>query len=221
MEKIKQHKEKIIGLLITLVFIALICWNLDFKQLIETFKIFNYKILILFIPLYVLSLYLRGVRWKYLLCGDKRFTIKESFLVFTAGSALNSYLPARAGDLWRAFHTGKKLDESKMKILGSIILERLIDGVSILLILAFAVLTYFKHPWVLNITYIASGIFLGGLIVFFCNGVERRAVVECGHDAVGGLLRCFHVCSCHLDLSQLDGVRSAHFVEQFDDVHRA
>ena len=167
MEKIKQHKEKIIGLLITLVFIALICWNLDFKQLIETFKIFNYKILILFIPLYVLSLYLRGVRWKYLLCGDKRFTIKESFLVFTAGSALNSYLPARAGDLWRAFHTGKKLDESKMKILGSIILERLIDGVSILLILAFAVLTYFKHPWVLNITYIASGIFLGGLIVFF------------------------------------------------------
>ena len=167
MNKIIQHKEKIIGLVITLIFLVLICWNLDFKQLIATFKVFDYKVLIIFVPLYIVSLYLRGIRWKYLLCDNKKLTIKEAFFAFTTGNTLNSYLPARAGDIWRAFHIGKKLEESKMKILGSIILERIIDGVSVLLILAFAVLTYFKHPWVLNITYIASALFVGSLVIFF------------------------------------------------------
>lgn len=142
-------------------------WNLDFRQLVQTFKVFNYKVLLIFIPLYVLGLYIRGFRWKYLLCGTSKLTVKEAFFAFTTGNTLNSYLPARAGDFWRAYHVGHKLEESKMKLLGSIILERIIDGISVLLILFFAVLTYFKHQWVLNITYIAAALFLGSLSVFF------------------------------------------------------
>lgn len=167
MKKITQHKEKIIGIIISLIFIGLILWNLDFTKLIETFKIFNYKVLLLFIPLYVLGLYIRGIRWKYLLCNTSKLTTNEGFFAFTTGNTLNSWLPARAGDFWRAYHIGKKLNESKMKMLGSIILERIIDGISVLLILTFAVLTYFKHPAVLKITYIAASLFLGSLTVFF------------------------------------------------------
>lgn len=167
MTKIRQHKEKIIGLIISLIFIGLILWNLDFRQLVSTFRIFNYKILTIFVPLYILSLYIRGIRWKYLLCGNDKLTVKEAFLSFTTGNTLNSYLPARAGDFWRAYHVGQKLDESKMKLLGSIFLERIIDGISILMILFFAVLTYFKHQWVLNITYIAAVLFFGSLFIFF------------------------------------------------------
>ena len=167
MNKIKQHKEKILGLIISLIFIGLIFWNIDFHQLIQTFKVFNYKVLALFIPLYILSLYIRGIRWKYLLCETGKLTVKEAFFSFTTGNTLNSYLPARAGDFWRAYHIGHKLNESKMKLLGSIILERIIDGISVLLILLFAVLTYFRHEWVLNITYIAAALFIGSLTVFF------------------------------------------------------
>lgn len=162
-----KNKEKIIGLIISIVFIALIVWNLDFEQLLETFKVFNYKYLLLFIPLYVFSLHIRGYRWKYLLCGDSKLTTKEAFFAFTTGNTINSYLPARAGDFWRAYHIGKKLDESKAKLLGSIILERIIDGIAVLSILLFAVMMYFKQPWVLNITYIASALFIGSLVFFF------------------------------------------------------
>lgn len=145
----------------------MILWNLDFGQLVQTFKVFNYKVLLLFIPLYTLGLYIRGFRWKYLLCGSSKLTVKEAFFSFTTGNTLNSYLPARAGDFWRAYHVGHKLKESKMKLLGSIMLERIIDGISVLLILLFAVLTYFKHQWVLNITYIAAALFFGSLTVFY------------------------------------------------------
>lgn len=164
---IKNHRDKILGLTVSVIFIGLIVWKLDFHQLMDTFKVFNYKVLLLFIPLYVLGLYIRGFRWKYLLCNESKITVKEAFFSFTTGNTLNSYLPARAGDFWRAYHVGNKLNESKMKLLGSIILERIIDGISVLLILFFAVLTYFKHQWVLNITYIAAVLFLGSLTVFF------------------------------------------------------
>jgi len=165
--KIKQHKEKILGLLISVLFVLLIFWNLDIKQLLNTFSIFNYKVLILFVPLYILSLWLRGIRWKSLLCDNIKLSIKEAFLSFTACNTINSYFPARAGDFWRAYHIGKKLNESKMKMLGSIILERIIDGISVLLILIFAVISYCKKPWILNITYIATLLFVGSFIFFF------------------------------------------------------
>lgn len=167
MSWVNKHKDKILGLIISIVFISLIFWKLDYQQLLNTFKIFNYKVLILFVPLYVLGLYIRGFRWKYLLCNDSKITVKEAFFAFTTGNTLNSYLPARAGDFWRAYHVGNKLDESKMKLLGSIILERIIDGISVLLILFFAILMYFKQQWILNISYIAATLFLGSLVTFF------------------------------------------------------
>lgn len=167
MQNLKQHKEKIIGILMSLIFITLVLWNLDIKMLLDTFKTFNYKVLILFIPLYILSLYTRGARWKFLLCNNNKLSIKEAFFAFTTGNTINSYFPARAGDFWRAYHIGKKLDESKIKMLGSIILERIIDGISILLILSFAVITYAKQTWILNLTYLTAALFLGSLLIIF------------------------------------------------------
>ena len=160
MQIIKKHKEKILGCIVSLVFIGLIFWNIDFSRLVATFKIFNYKTLFIFVPLYIFSLYIRGVRWKCLLNFGGEFSSKDSFFIFTAGNTLNSYLPARAGDFWRAYHVGKNLNESKAKILGSIILERIIDGISTLVVLSYAVITYCKQSWILNITYLSAALVL-------------------------------------------------------------
>ena len=172
-----KHKDKILGLVISLIFIILIFWKLDLQKLIAAFGMFNYRVLFLFVPVYVFSLYIRGVRWKYLLCMTEKLSISEAFFSFTVGNTINSYLPARAGDFWRAYHVGSKIDESKMKLLGSIILERLIDGISILCILFFAIMTYFRHKWVLNIAEISALLFFGALIVIYVvfkyNNIER------------------------------------------------
>lgn len=167
MKSLKNNKDKIIGIIVSLVFIGLILWNLDVRQLLVTFKMFDYRVLLAFVPLYILSLYVRGVRWKYLLCSSKGLGVNEAFFAFTAGNALNSYLPARAGDIWRACHVGNKINESKMKLLGSVILERLMDGISVLLILFFAILAYFKHPWVLKIACVSAFLFIGALVFFY------------------------------------------------------
>ncbi len=165
--KIKKHKNTILGLIISAIFIVLIFYKIDLDMLAKTFQSFNYKVLLIFIPLYVLVLYIKGIRWNFLLFDSMEMTPKEGFFSFTVGNTLNSYLPARAGDFYRAVHLGKKLGISKMKLLGSIILERIIDGITVLSILFFAILQFFQQEWVLNIAYLSAAIFVGSLLFLF------------------------------------------------------
>lgn len=164
---ILMKKRKIFALLISLAFLVLIFYKIDFSKLLQTFKLFDLKNLFLIVPIYVLTLYLRGVRWKSLLLGEKKYDSFNLGAVFTVGSMLNIYLPARAGDVYRAYYLGKEKSEKKMKIFGSIILERTLDGICVFLILLAAVLLYSKQQWILNLTYLIGALFIGSFLVFY------------------------------------------------------
>ena len=97
-----MKKKSIIIILITIFILGLIFYKINFAQLINTFKHFNFKYIPTIVLLYVLTLFIRGVRWKALLINDKKYSSIHLAEVFTVGSMLNSFLPARAGDLYRA-----------------------------------------------------------------------------------------------------------------------
>lgn len=171
-----MKKRKIFALLITLAFFVLIFYKIDFAKLLKTFGLFELKNLWTIVPLYVSTLYLRGIRWKSLLLDNPKYSAYNLGAVFTVGSMLNIYLPARAGDIYRAYYLGDRHEEKKMKIFGSVILERILDGICVFLILLFAVLAYCKHQWILNIAYLVGAIFIGSFIgaylVFKFNKVD-------------------------------------------------
>lgn len=162
-----MSKKKIFALLITLTFLGLIFYKIDWHKLVQTFKLFDLKNLFLIVPLYVLTLYLRGVRWKSLLLGDSKYSSYHLGTVFTVGSMLNIFLPARAGDIYRAYYLGETKQERKMKLFGNIILERTLDGICVFLILLWAVLEYSKQQWMMNLAYTIGAIFLGSFVIFY------------------------------------------------------
>lgn len=162
-----MKKRKIFALLISLALLGLIFHKLDWAKLLQTFKMFDLKNLWIIVPIYVSTLYLRGVRWKYLLLNDPKYSSFNLGAVFTVGSMLNIFLPARAGDVYRAYYLGAAKDEKKMKIFGSIILERTLDGICVFLILLAAVLLYSKQPWMLNLAYLIGALFIGSFIAFY------------------------------------------------------
>lgn len=162
-----MKKRQIVALLITLAFLGLIFYKIDWVKLLETFKMFDLKNLWLIVPFYVLTLYLRGFRWKYLLLNDKKYKPLHLAEIFTVGSMLNIYLPARAGDVYRAYYLGNVKDEKKMKIFGNIILERTQDGICVFLILLAAILLYCKQQWILNISYMIGLLFIGSFLAFY------------------------------------------------------
>src|SRR5574344_162719 len=162
-----MSKKKIVALLVTIIFLVLIFYKIDIIKLLHTFKLFNFKNIWLIVPFYVSTLYMRGIRWKSLLLNDKKYSSYHLGAVFTVGSMLNIFLPARAGDIYRAYYLGSVKDESKMKIFGSIILERTMDGICVFLMLLLAILLSFKQPWIINIAYLIGIIFIGSFVAFY------------------------------------------------------
>lgn len=162
-----MKKKNIFILLITFFILGLIFYKINFTQLFHTLKTFNIKYLPVIIGLYVLTLYIRGVRWKALLLNDKKYTALNLAQVFTIGSMLNAFLPARAGDFYRAYYLGCANDENKIKIFGSVILERIFDGIAVFIILLCSVLMFCKKVWILKFTYFTGFLFLGSLVLFY------------------------------------------------------
>lgn len=162
-----MKKRKIFALFISLAFLGLIFYKMDWAKLIQTFKMFELKNLLAIVPIYILTLYLRGIRWKSLLLGNPKYSSLNLGAVFTVGSMLNIFLPARAGDVYRAYYLGKIKEEKKMKVFGSIILERTLDGICVFLILLWAILAYSKQQWMMNLAYMIGTLFIGSFIVFY------------------------------------------------------
>ena len=162
-----MSKKKIIALLITLAFLGLIFYKIDWVKLLETFKMFDAKNLLIIVPVYISTLYLRGIRWKSLLLDNPKYSAYNLGAVFTVGSMLNIFLPARAGDVYRAYYLGNTKEEKKMKLFGSIILERTLDGICVFLILLLAILLYSSQQWLLNLAYMIGVLFLGSFFVFY------------------------------------------------------
>ncbi len=159
-----MKKKKIILALITLVFLIIVFNKIDLAVLIETFKNFNLQYLLTIIATFLLSLYIRGVRWKFLLMNKAKYSTYNLAEIFTVGNMLNIFLPARAGDLYRAYYLGEEKSEKKLKIFGSIILERLFDGITMFSILLFAIFLYNDAQWILNLTLTIGAIFIGCIV---------------------------------------------------------
>ncbi len=162
-----MSKKKIVALLISLAFLGLIFYKINWVTLIQTFKMFDLKNLLMIVPVYISTLYLRGIRWKSLLLDNPKYSAYNLGAVFTVGSMLNIFLPARAGDVYRAYYLGDKKQEKKMKVFGSIILERTLDGICVFLILLSAILLYCHQQWILNLAYMIGILFVGSFIVFY------------------------------------------------------
>ena len=174
--------KKVVGLCITLLFLWFALYNINISGVVSIFKLFHLSYLPVIVIFYILSLCIRGIRWKLLLCNNNYSWLHLAELS-TAGTMLNIFIPARAGDLFRAYYLGKIKEESKLKIFGSIILERLFDGLSVFIILFLSIKIYFSHSEVLNITAKTAGIiFVGSIITAYL--LLRTRKIKCLLDFI-------------------------------------
>ncbi len=162
-----MKRNNFVVIIFTVALLVLIFYKIDFSVLTETFKTFSYKIIPITVLLYIFTLYLRGLRWKRLLPDSNKYSTLNLSEIFTIGSMLNVYLPARAGDFYRAYLLGNKASENKMKIFASIILERIFDGIALFIILLTAVLAACRQPWIVKLTILAGFIFIFSVIAAY------------------------------------------------------
>ena len=163
----KSHIKKLILLLITFLFLYLVFKNLNFNQLLQTIKGFELIYIIFLVFSIIISLSFRGLCFKLLISKTIKAPLSDLIPLCITGAALNIVLPARAGDIFRAFYTGEKYKESKIKLFGTIMLERIFDGLCIIGMLLIGIYIYNKNPLAQHMCFIAALIFIASLITAF------------------------------------------------------
>ncbi|MFA6988564.1 MAG: lysylphosphatidylglycerol synthase transmembrane domain-containing protein [Candidatus Gastranaerophilaceae bacterium] len=157
--------KKILGILVTLVFVFLIFYKLDFHALLKAFSSLNPACFLVFLPIYFSTFIFRGFRWKFLLPEIKKSSMTSVLDYMFIGYFLNTILPARAGDFYRSYLIGKDYDVKKVKVFASVFLERIFDGSIVLLFLLYSIISFFREPWVYNLAIGVGLFFWGGFIV--------------------------------------------------------
>lgn len=160
----KIFDKKFLGLIIGVIFIALILKDIDIKKSLEVLKHVNFAFIFLMIPAYFSAFLFRALRWKTILEKNKKVSITSLLNAIFRGWAVNNVVPARGGELYRAHFFGKKEDISRATILASIILERIFDGIVLFLILLSLVSFVYSSKKFFGVAIVAGIVFVGGFV---------------------------------------------------------
>lgn len=126
------------GLLIAGIFLWLALREVDFSLVAANFAAAKLH----YIPMCMAALaafyVLKAVRWGQLLAPDDPIAAARLMPSMMVGFAGNNVLPLRLGELIRVLLAAEDLRSSRSKILATVVLERLLDVVSILVVLLVA-----------------------------------------------------------------------------------
>ncbi|MBF0498772.1 MAG: flippase-like domain-containing protein [Candidatus Riflebacteria bacterium] len=130
-----RHAKTLLGLIFSFVFLWLALRNVDVKQLPKLFG----QARLIFLPMIAISMTFehlwRAWRWKILLRA-RRVPFYNLYAGIVLGYLFNNLLPARAGEFIRSLYLGRKKLARSSEAFGTVVLERFIDGVVIIAILA-------------------------------------------------------------------------------------
>jgi uncharacterized protein (TIRG00374 family) len=121
------------GMVLGVVLIILLLRSVDLGQLGNAFGHIDYIYLALAMIAFAVNLLLKVPRWA-LLFGEDAPGFDTLFGAITVGYAVNSLLPARLGDLVRAYWVRDRSGLPMVRTLSTIALERVADGITVLLL---------------------------------------------------------------------------------------
>ncbi len=120
------------GFAISLIFLVLFLARTDFAEIWDAFAEANYVIAFASLPVYFAGVWFRAWRWQYLLRPITKVTVWRLYPVVIIGLMANNLIPARVGELVRAFILGERERVSKAAALGTIAVDRLFDGLALI-----------------------------------------------------------------------------------------
>ena len=163
--KLEMKKRILFGIIISIFFLYLVVRNIDIKNIAGIISHGQYLWILPTLITYSLAFIFRSVRWRFLLLPVKNFHWKQLFPSLIMGFAANCIFPMRFGEFFRAYIVGKKHNISKSASFATIVLERIMDGVGILILLGLAIPFLPVFPsWVKRAIFIAIILFIGILV---------------------------------------------------------
>src|SRR5919202_1839594 len=144
----RSHLRTIVVIALAAALVGLFFRNVDLRRVASDIVHARVEWLALSLATMFLNLAIRTVRWQYLLEPLGRTSFASAFQATAVGFAASSVLPARAGEFIRPYFLARQTRQSvdgRMTATGAfatIILERLLDVVTVLVLLALYVFVF-------------------------------------------------------------------------------
>jgi glycosyltransferase 2 family protein len=147
-----------LGVAISVVALALVARSVDLGAAWAVLRNAQPQWVLLLVLFVLTDVVLRGLRWQVLLAPVASVPLQATLSSLLVGYLANNVLPARLGELIRSHDLGERTGLSRSTILGTIVVERVVDTMVVVAIAAVAIL-------VLSVRGIVASAVLVGLAV--------------------------------------------------------
>lgn len=152
-----------LGLLISALFLYIAFRKVDLARIWEVIRASDLSLITFVAIITFFQFVIRAWRWRILLDPLKKTGFSNRLLSILVGFAGNCVLPARLGEFIRANYLGEKEEISRSSAFGTIVVERLFDGFTLLLILLIGLMcTSFPE----KMSVVAGSLRMTGLFLF-------------------------------------------------------
>ena len=171
-----------IGIAISVVALVLVARSVDIPAAWDALRAAQPGWLLVLVAFVILDLLNRAFRWRVLLAPIGRVAYRDSLAALLVGYLANNVLPARLGEIVRSHDLGERSGLSKSTLLGTIVVERVMDTLVVVVVAALAIFVLSVRGIVASAVLVGVGVtallvvaILVGLVAHRLPGADRAA----------------------------------------------
>ena len=178
----------LVGLIISIALLWFTFRDLQWGEIRGALRDANYWWLVPGVAVYFASIWFRSWRWSFMLRDAKRVRAVRLYPVIAIGYMGNNVLPFRLGEALRAYILWRRERINIATSLTTAVLERLFDGVTMVLFVVFGLLFIPMSPFFQNLVTAASAVFFGALVVFLFLASRPRLMHRIAHSVIKAVM---------------------------------
>jgi uncharacterized membrane protein YbhN (UPF0104 family) len=185
----RSRLRLIVGLAISALFIGLTLSRIDVNKVAEAILAAAPLGLVVGLVLVSAEVWVRARRWQLLLNGIRPVPYRLALAYLYIGYFANSVLPARLGDIARAYVGGSVLGTGRLPTFGTIVIERVTDAsMMVLIVIGLGLLRPAASELSANalvlggVGVVGLAVLLIGLVLLRRGALARYRVVQLGLD---------------------------------------
>ena len=162
-------KKLVLGIILSAILVYLSMRGVEYKEILKGLQNANYIFLFPAIILFLSLSLLRSLRWGVILSPLEEIGQRKLFPITCIGFMAIALIPMRIGELVRPYLISTKSRIPLTSSLATILVERVLDGITLLSILFFVIFACNVPGWLIKVGQSFFGIFLilASLMLFF------------------------------------------------------
>jgi glycosyltransferase 2 family protein len=174
---LRKYLQLLVGIAISAFFIWLTLPGLHLAQVLTALRSANYIWIVPGVLVYFVGLWARTWRWHYTLHHLKPVSLRRLFPLVCIGYFGNNVYPFRAGEVLRSFMLKRKEGIPISSSLATVLIERIFDGLTMLLFVFLALPFAPLPPVFRNIVILTTGLFVLATLIFVWLAVQPQRAI--------------------------------------------